>query len=139
MFKTSSWYLRVLVWFVMAGVFVSSLGGASILSPSLLEGSGQLRYYRGASATLQELQRLGLLTGAGQQTVEELLRYQSTSRKSLAQILREPLWLQRLGYSANSYKATWYAANPFDLLPIGLKSAIRRMQQQEKRFPHSSA
>jgi 3D (Asp-Asp-Asp) domain-containing protein len=89
-----------------------------------------------ATNTVKDMARLGLLQRASQSDIEELLTYQGESGKSLAQILREPVWLQRLGLSADSFKATWYAANPYDLLPVDLQIAIRKTQKPFESRTH---
>src|SRR5688572_26424607 len=113
MATTTNRYIRSFVWFILTGFCLASFGGASILSPSVLEGTKPLRLNPDASGTLKELHRLGLLTKASQPTVEGLLAYQLETGKSLAEILQESRWLQSLGFAAHQYKATWYAANPF--------------------------
>lgn len=77
-------------------------------------------------STLSELERLGLLSQAPEGTLEDLLAYQRRTGKTLAEILRDPSWSERLGLTSEIFKATWYAANPFELLPPDLRKAIRR-------------
>ncbi len=79
-----------------------------------------------ATKTLRELQRLGLLNRPSQEAIEQLLTHQRRTGKTLPQILREPFWVSLMGLSAVQFKSTWYAANPFDLLPRDLQSAIRQ-------------
>lgn len=97
-------------------------------APAILP-TDHLRFDPAATQTLKELNRLGLLRHAPEQSVEELLTFQRRTGRSLAQILRDPFWVATLGLSATRFKATWYAANPFDMLPKGLQSAIRETKE----------
>ena len=65
-------------------------------------------------------------------SVDNLLTYQRRTGRSLAQILREPFWAASLGLASTSFKATWYAANPFDMLPKDLQVAIRETKEPFK-------
>ena len=122
-------YLRSFVWFLMAGFFVVGFGGASILGPSMMEDMTRLRVDHAATQTLGELHDLGLLRAPSQSVLEELLTYQRKKNKSLAQVLRDPTWTQKLGLSSFEFKATWYAANPYVLLPSDLQQAIRETKK----------
>lgn len=116
---------RAVIGIFTAAFLVVSFGGASVVTPLLLP----VRPYTldsNATGTLREMAHLGLLSQMQQNTLEDLLAYQSKTGKSLAQILRNPVWAARLGLTSESYKATWYAANPFDLLPPDLQRAIRK-------------
>ncbi len=113
----------------MAAFLIVSFGGASIVGPLPADVARPVQVDQLGTQSVRDLQRLGLLSSLSQESVEELLSYQSQSGKSLAQILHDPKWVQRLGLSADTFKATWYAANPYDLLPIDLQTAIRQTQQ----------
>lgn len=120
-----NWYLRSFLWFILAGSLLMGLGGASIVGPNGPTPGKILRIDPVGSAFLKELEHLGFLRHAPQQEIESLLNYHRATGKTLAQILREPEWAARLGFASTRFKATWYAANPFDLLPAELQKAIR--------------
>lgn len=122
------YFVRSAVVFTTAAFLIAGLGGASIVGPLPIPGVPQFVPDQVGTQTIKDLARVGLLRSISQSVIEELLAYQEESGKSLAEILREPKWLQRLGLSASTYKATWYAANPFDLLPVDLQISIRRAQ-----------
>lgn len=110
----------------MAAFLIVGLGGASIVGPTFDLPVRRIVIDPLASQTLKDLIRVGLLPKTSQASLDELLTYQSSSGKSLAAILREPIWLERLSLTANTFKATWYASNPFELLPTDLQFAIRK-------------
>ena len=122
----ANWYLRSLLWFILAGSLFMGLCGASIISPAGPVPGRGFRLDPQASAFLQEINQLGFMSHASQGTIEQLIAYQRESGKSLGQILQEPGWPERLGFASTRFKATWYAANPFDLLPPDLRKAIKR-------------
>ncbi len=130
--KKSHYLIRSSAVFVTAGLLIVSFGSATIVGPLPMVPTRQLIVDNVGTQTVKDLARVGLLRNLSQQAVEDLLSYQAKTGKSLAQILREPKWLQRLGLSANTFKATWYASNPFDLLPIDLQISIRRSKTSFK-------
>src|SRR5690349_8746500 len=115
--------IRNIAWILVAALCFVSFGGASIWKPVEL-GETVARYDRQATATLRELNRLGVLGLTPQSTIEELLTYQRNSGKSLADILAMPTWAHKLGLLSMDYQATWYMANPFEVLPQDLQAAI---------------
>lgn len=106
-----------------------SLVGASFVGAPPLIGHETFRPDAAATKTLRELNRLGILRRATEPAVEQLLTHQRRTGKSLAQLLKEPFWVSRLGLSAVRFKSTWYAANPFDMLPKDLQAAIRQRKE----------
>ncbi|MCG3205497.1 MAG: hypothetical protein KCHDKBKB_02219 [Elusimicrobia bacterium] len=112
--------------FVMAGFLIVGMGGATIVGPIFPEPARQVTLDPVATKTMQELVRLGLHKKLSQAELENFLSVQSHSQKPLSEILKDPLWLEKLGLSAKTFKATWYAANPFELLPLDLQTAIRK-------------
>ena len=118
---------RSFIWFVgAAGCFVVHLIGAPIVGswiPDNLSWTGRMDPVQ--HATLKQMERLGILEIASPKAVSEAIDYQRRTGKTLARILREPGWSERLGLSAETFKATWYIANPFDILPGDLQQAIR--------------
>lgn len=125
----ANWYLRSLLWFVLTGTLLMGLGGASIVNPTGPVPARTLRIDSQATHFLQELYELGVLDHASESEVENLLIYRRETGKSLAEILREPGWAERLGFASTRFKATWYAANPYDLLPVELRKAIRKHEK----------
>jgi hypothetical protein len=115
---------------VTAGFLVVSLGGASIVGP-IFPPAPIRSFVPDFTATqqLQQLRRLGLLSRLEQSDIERLLIELDTHAQPLGRILAKPEWQKRLGLTAQTFKSTWYAANPFDLLPIDLQIAIRRAKQ----------
>ena len=89
-----------------------------------------------AAETIQGLDYLRLAENGKGKELRRLLKYQRETGKTLSQILREPEWGPRLGVSARRYKATWYMANPFDVLPTGLQEAIRQREIPFKSRTH---
>ncbi len=123
--------------FVFAAFLIVSFGGASIVGPLPIDATSRpVIQDPVGTRTLKDLAHLGLLQRGSQADIEALLTYQSQSGKSLAQILREPIWLQRFGLGANTFRATWYAANPYDLLPVDLQIAIRKTQKPFQSRAH---
>lgn len=121
--------VRSTVVFVMAAFVIVGFGGASIVGPLPLDlTTRQFIADPAGTNTLNELAHLGLLKNLQEKAIEELLTYQNTSGKSLAEVLHDRKWLQKLGIVGSTYKATWYAANPFDLLPVDLQISIRKTQ-----------
>jgi len=119
--------VRSVVWF-FAGFCLVNLVGASIVGDQIItDGMNTYMHYDvQATETLKELNHLGLLQHSTQPAVEDLLEYQRKSGKSIAQILKNPVWCHRLGLSSVTFKATWYVANPFELLPKDLQRAIKQ-------------
>jgi hypothetical protein len=123
----SNHIIRTVACFVLAGTLVVGLGSASVLGPIPFLPNGPIyRLDNGATAALTDLNRLGLLQHIPQTSLEDLLQFQKTSGKSLAQIFKDPMWAKKLGFNATPFKATWYAANPFDLLPTDIQVALQR-------------
>jgi hypothetical protein len=115
---------------VMAGFLIVSLGGASIVGPiSPVTPPRVFHPDLGATQQLQQLRHLGFLSRLHESDVEALLTELEAPHATLGRILVRPEWQKRLGFSAQTFKATWYAANPFDLLPLDLQIAIRREKQ----------
>jgi len=133
---TGHYMIRSFAVFITAGLIVG-FGGASIVEPLPLplDMSRHLTMDPIGTQTVKDMARVGLLRQLSQASVEELLSYQVQSGKSLSEILREPKWLKRLGLSASRFKATWYASNPFDLLPVDLQIALRRTSKPFKTRP----
>lgn len=75
--------------------------------------------------TLNELERLGLLESASPGAVNALVSFRRVSGKSVAAVFRYSSWAERFGLKSERFRATWYMANPFDLLPAELQDAIR--------------
>src|SRR4051812_20880866 len=91
--------------FMMAAFVIVGFGGASIVGPlPMVPAARQFVADPAGTNTLKELAHLGLLQRAPESVVEDLLAYESASGKSLAQILREREWLQRLGLSGSTFK-----------------------------------
>jgi len=123
--------MRKETWLISFAAIVLGFGlvGASFVGAPPLIGHENLRPDQAATQTLKELNRLGLLRQAPQSSIEQLLTHQRRTGKTLPQLLREPFWVNVLGLSANKFKATWYAANPYDMLPRDLQSAIRQAKE----------
>jgi hypothetical protein len=123
--------LHFLGWVALLAVALLAVrfGAASLPSAPAVMPMEHLRIDPTATQTLRELNRLGILRLAPQPAVENLLTYQRRTGRSLAQILREPFWVATLGLSSTNFKATWYAANPFDMLPKDLQVAIRETKE----------
>ncbi len=114
----------------MAGFLVVSLGGASIVGP--IFPAAPLRTFlpdKDATQQLQQLRHLGFLARLNEEQTEDLLTELSVNHASLGRLLAHPEWQKRLGFSAQTFRATWYASNPFDLLPLDLQIAIKRSKQ----------
>ena len=110
---------------VVAALLAVRYGMASIATSPTIIPPERLRVDAAATQTLRELNRLGLLRMAPQPAVEHLLTHQRRTGRSLAQLLRDSFWIKSLGLRSTAFKATWYAANPYDLLPKDLQTAIR--------------
>jgi hypothetical protein len=117
---------------VATALLAVRFGVASLPTAPMLLPQESLRFDPNATQTLRELNRLGLLRAAPQPAIENLLTYQRRTGRSLPQILRDPFWVSTLGLSSSHFKATWYAANPFDLLPKDLQVAIRQTEEPFK-------
>lgn len=130
--RNTNFIIRRTAMFVTAGFLIVGLGGASIVGPVPMTASRHFVIDPVGTQLVRELSRVGLLRQLSQDQVEELLTSHQQSKKPLAEILRQPKWLQRLGLSASTYKATWYASNPFELLPVDLQISIRRTQRPFK-------
>ncbi len=76
--------------------------------------------------TLKELERLRLLDRLPSHVLGDLIDHQWETGQSLAQILRDPEWCKKIGFTTTEFKCTWYVANPYQLLPVGLQDAIRK-------------
>lgn len=118
--------LKSTFWIVLSCFFASPFGGASMgFLPSPMESGRMYRLDSRATTVLKDLSRLGLAENASQEDLEKLLSYQKRTGKSLAQILADPAWTSVFGMAPVEFKATWYAANPFDHLPAALRKEIR--------------
>jgi 3D (Asp-Asp-Asp) domain-containing protein len=115
-------YLRSLVWFATAALSLVSLVGAPAIHSFLPLDSG---YRVKLKATKAHLSRLGLENKIDQDALADLIEYQHTTGKTFSQVLREPAWASKFGYTTEQFKATWYISNPFELLPVDLQEAIR--------------
>jgi hypothetical protein len=120
-----------LAWLSIVAVALLAVrfGGASIPTAPTIMPTENLRLDPAATQTLRELNRLGVLRSAPQPAIENLLTFQRRTGRSLAQILRDPYWVTTIGLNSTQFKATWYAANPFDLLPKDLQVAIRETKE----------
>lgn len=127
---------RAVVAITLLALFLVNFGGASVLSPVAGTPISPLRFDTQSTLTLREMRRLGLLQAASQSTVEEILHYQQKTGASLAEIVKNPMWAKRLGLNSFNYAATWYMANPFDVLPKDLQRAIKN---DAKNQPKSRA
>lgn len=128
-------YSHHLGWLLILALAATAVrfGAASIpTTPPPALPAEQFRIDPNATETLKELHRLGLLRSTTQPAVENLLTYQRRTGRSLAQLLRDPFWVANLGLSSSQFKATWYAANPFDMLPRDLQVAIRETKEPFK-------
>ena len=121
---------RLSLWFLgLAFFFMLSLAGTPIISAWI-----PIEYYWTPQRdqliveTRSELARLGILQLADDQTVHDLLTYQRKTGLSLGQILHDGEWAERLGFTSDTYKATWYMSNPFDVLPQDIQAAIKRKE-----------
>jgi 3D (Asp-Asp-Asp) domain-containing protein len=121
----AQFYFRSFLWAAGAGLFLVSLVTGSMVS-------SRSESDRRARDVVHELHRLELLTQLSPKTVTDLIDYQWHSGKTLAEILRDPVWCTRLGLSGDEFKATWYMSNPYDLLPADLQHAIK---QHPEPFP----
>lgn len=110
---------------VIIALLAVNFGAASLPVAPMVMPTEHLRIDASATQTLKELNRLGLLRNAPQPAVENLLTFQRRTGRPLAQILRDPFWVATFGLSSTHFRATWYAANPFDMLPKDLQVAIR--------------
>ena len=111
----------------MAAFFITGLVRGSFESASGKDARFLYPEVRTArNNTLRDLDHLRLLKSIPSLTLADLLDYQSETGKSLPTILRDPLWSKRLGLNSREFRATWYAINPFQLLPPGLKLAIEK-------------
>jgi len=117
---------------VLSALMAVNFGAASLPVAPMVMPTDLLRIDPTATQTLKELNRLGLLRNAPQSSVENLLTYQRRTGRPLAQILRDPFWVATFGLNATHFKATWYAANPFDMLPKDLQVAIRETKEPIK-------
>jgi len=115
-------YLRSLVWFAGAAFCLVSLVGAPVLQSFLPLDHRTRVNLRSAS---KDMARLGLETTLDKEALNDLAEYQRITGKTLAQVLREPGWAAKFGFSTTQFKATWYIANPYELLPADLQQAIR--------------
>lgn len=115
--------VKSVIWFMGAAFSLVGLVGASWVGSS--QGMPISSLFT-RSYMLSELGRLALLQSVPKTTIESLIRHQRLNGKTLAQILRDPHWCKKLGYSQATFKATWYAANPFDLLPRDLQKALQK-------------
>ncbi len=115
-------YLRSAIWFGGAALCLASLLGAPLIQ-SLLPLDNGYRFQM--KTTKKVMSTVGLENKLDKDAMADLVRYQQATGKSLAQVLREPGWASKLGYSSEQFKATWYISNPFELLPPDLQQAIR--------------
>jgi hypothetical protein len=123
-------YYRNTLW---ASVVAALLLGVQLSTASLPSGprpvpAEPLRLDPNATQTLRELNRLGLLRNAPPGAIDKFLTYQRRTGRTLPQIMRERFWATSLGLAPVQFRATWYAANPFDLLPKDLQVAIRETE-----------
>lgn len=126
-------YFRTLLWFVLSGFMLAGFGVASIVDTTELTVAPPLKWDANASQILMELDDLGLLKSLSQTSLEKLLDHQKKTGQSLAKILGDSMWQKELGLSAQKFKSTWYAANPYVLLPRDLQKAIK-----DKTIPMTS-
>lgn len=115
-------YLRGTVWFAAAALCLVSLLGAPLIQSLLPLDNG---YGFQQKKTKETMVSLGLENKLDKEAMADLIRYQQITGKSLAQVLGEPGWASKLGFSTERFKATWYISNPYDLLPTDLQLAIR--------------
>jgi hypothetical protein len=116
---------RAVVAITLLALFLVNFGGASMLAPVATPPLSPLRFDNQSTLILREMRRLGLLQNASQEVTEEILHYQRETGASLAEIVKNPMWAKRLGLNSFNYAATWYMANPFDVLPKDLQKAIK--------------
>jgi 3D (Asp-Asp-Asp) domain-containing protein len=121
---------RFLTAFTIAGFFIDGFGGASIEDFPAFKKSQVLSFDEKGSLLLLDLKRLGLLQHTSQEDLEKFLRLNREKNKSAASLLKDPYWIEKFGLEAKSFKATWYASNPYDLLPRDLQKAIH-----DKKIP----
>jgi hypothetical protein len=67
-----------------------------------------------------------LLKIVSESSIEKMLAFQKKSGQSLAKMLKDPNWQKELGIASYQFKSTWYASNPYDLLPPDLQLAIKQ-------------
>lgn len=115
-------YLRSTVWFATAALSLVSVVGAPLIQSFLPLDMG---YHVKLKSTKSHLTHLGLEEKIDKEALVDLVEYQRVTGKSFAQVLREPAWAEKFGFSSGKYKATWYIANPYELLPPDLRQAIR--------------
>lgn len=73
-----------------------------------------------------DLDQLGLGNRLNSDQLTELLTHQQRSGRTLPQILSDARWARELGLKSVRCRATWYVANPFELLPVGLQKALEQ-------------
>jgi hypothetical protein len=75
-----------------------------------------------AVSVVQPLSR----TGYGMAFLNAARNDSSLLAIAFRQILDDPEQMHKLGLVTQDFRATWYLANPYDLLPTGLQNAIRQ-------------
>lgn len=116
---------KILVRLGIACVCVLGIAAVSMSSASKFTHYWSIENVSLRDKTKKELVRLNLLKNLPKETLTELFDYQCETGFSLATILRDRQWSKKLGLTSTQYKGTWYAANPYELLPSDLQEALR--------------
>jgi hypothetical protein len=117
--------IKLIICLGMAAFFITGLVRGSFESASGKDARFLYPEVRTArNNTLHDLDHLQMLSSMPSMVLADLLDYQAETGKSLPTILRDPAWCKKLGFKSKEFRATWYAVNPYQLLPSGLKEAI---------------
>src|SRR5690348_12037838 len=104
---SSTVYYKSLFWFLGTGFFlVSAVTGSFVASLAPAERSLSRPIFGRTHEAVLELDRLGLLDGMPANLIAELIDYQWETGKTLAEILEDENWCERLGLKRKEFRVT---------------------------------
>lgn len=130
-------YFKSLFWILATGFFlVSAVMGSFVASLAPGERSLSRPIFGRTREAVVELDRLGLLQQMPAPLIAQLVDYQWETGKTLAEILEDETWCERLGLKRKEFKVTWYLSNPYQVLPMGLQKALQTRATPFKSTSH---
>src|SRR5437868_1106481 len=109
-------YYKSLFWFLGTGFFlVSAVTGSFVASLAPGERTLSRPIFGRTREAVVELDRLGLLQQMPAPLIAELVDYQWQSGKTLAEILEDENWCERLALKRQEFRVTWYLSNPYQV------------------------
>ncbi|MFN0118248.1 MAG: 3D domain-containing protein [Elusimicrobiota bacterium] len=131
MVKQNNKWVHSSIGFVILALILVGLSGASIEVPVMPHEpeilAQEFKFDAQSTGLIEKLDQLGLLSRLNEDRLDEFLELQINTKRSLAQILNDKEWQKELGLTSNRFLATWYVANPFEMLPVEIQKGIKKV------------